>query len=153
MVCPKVIRRATRACAAPETGVGVRVACRSWSCVVVMRAACRSCLRATRQSCRACDAIVMRGGRGKHAFAARGVGAGTERGREDENPLSTNFFTQTRTGQELPTIRSHIMPLTKKGRKIKRAMERSYGRKKGEGVFYASQRKGTIKGTHSRRKK
>ena len=45
------------------------------------------------------------------------------------------------------------MPLTKKGRKIKRAMTRSYGAKKGERVFYASQNKGTIKGTHRKRKK
>ena len=40
------------------------------------------------------------------------------------------------------------MPLTKKGRKIKRAMKKSYGKGKGERVFYASQKKGTIKGTH-----
>ena len=40
------------------------------------------------------------------------------------------------------------MPLTKKGRKIKRAMEKQYGKDKGEQVFYASQNKGTIKGTH-----
>ena len=40
------------------------------------------------------------------------------------------------------------MPLTKKGEKIKSAMEKQYGKKKGEGVFYASQKKGKIKGTH-----
>lgn len=40
------------------------------------------------------------------------------------------------------------MPLTKKGRKIKAAMVRQYGHKKGKSVFYASQKKGTIKGTH-----
>jgi len=40
------------------------------------------------------------------------------------------------------------MPLTKKGRKIKRAMKEEYGKEKGEQVFYASQNKGTIKGTH-----
>ena len=40
------------------------------------------------------------------------------------------------------------MPLTKKGSKIKRRMRESYGKKKGTRVFYASQRKGTIKGTH-----
>jgi len=38
------------------------------------------------------------------------------------------------------------MPLTKKGRKIKKAMEKEYGKKKGESVFYASERKGAIKG-------
>lgn len=40
------------------------------------------------------------------------------------------------------------MPLTKKGRKIKKSMEKYYGKEKGEDVFYASQQKGTIKGTH-----
>jgi hypothetical protein len=43
------------------------------------------------------------------------------------------------------------MPLTKKGKKIKRAMKKSYGKEKGEDVFYASQNKGTIKGTHKRK--
>lgn len=38
------------------------------------------------------------------------------------------------------------MPLTKKGRKIKKAMKKQYGEEKGESVFYASERKGTIKG-------
>lgn len=45
------------------------------------------------------------------------------------------------------------MPLTKKGAKIKRAMVKQYGAKKGERVFYASQKKGTIKGTHKVRRK
>jgi len=40
------------------------------------------------------------------------------------------------------------MPLTKKGKKIKRAMQEQYGKKKGEQVFYASQNKGNITGTH-----
>lgn len=40
------------------------------------------------------------------------------------------------------------MPLTKKGKKIKAAMKKQYGAEKGEDVFYASQKKGTIKGTH-----
>ena len=38
------------------------------------------------------------------------------------------------------------MPLTAKGKKIKRKMEKEYGKKKGEQVFYASENKGTIKG-------
>ena len=38
------------------------------------------------------------------------------------------------------------MPLTKKGSKIKKAMAKQYGRKKGKKVFYASKNKGTIKG-------
>lgn len=40
------------------------------------------------------------------------------------------------------------MPLTPKGEKIKSAMQKEYGDKKGEQVFYASQNKGTITGTH-----
>jgi len=43
------------------------------------------------------------------------------------------------------------MPLTKKGTEIKKAMEKQYGKKKGEEVFHASQNKGTIKGTHKKR--
>lgn len=39
-------------------------------------------------------------------------------------------------------------PLTKKGKKIKRRMQKHYGKKKGTQVFFASQKKGTIKGTH-----
>ena len=38
------------------------------------------------------------------------------------------------------------MPLTTKGRKIKSAMIKQYGKEKGKQVFYASERKGTIKG-------
>ena len=44
------------------------------------------------------------------------------------------------------------MPLTEKGKKIKRAMEKEYGSERGERVFYASQNKGKIKGTHKPRK-
>mgnify|MGYP001605457424 CR=1 FL=1 len=44
------------------------------------------------------------------------------------------------------------MPLTPKGRKIQSAMKKEYGAKKGKRVFYASQNKGTIKGTHKRKK-
>jgi len=38
------------------------------------------------------------------------------------------------------------MPKTKKGRKIMKAMKKTYGKKKGTSVFYASKKKGTIKG-------
>ncbi len=38
------------------------------------------------------------------------------------------------------------MPLNKKGKKIKSAMMKEYGAKKGKQVFYASENKGTIKG-------
>jgi len=45
------------------------------------------------------------------------------------------------------------VPLTKKGNKIKRAMMKTYGKKKGTRVFYASANKGTIKGVDRRRRK
>ena len=38
------------------------------------------------------------------------------------------------------------MPLTEKGEKIKGAMQKEYGEKKGEQVFYASKNKGKITG-------
>ncbi len=37
------------------------------------------------------------------------------------------------------------MPLNAKGKAIKKAMDKEYGDKKGEKVFYASRNKGTIK--------
>lgn len=43
------------------------------------------------------------------------------------------------------------MPLTAKGQKIKRAMIKQYGKKKGEMIFYASENKGTITGIKKRR--
>jgi len=43
------------------------------------------------------------------------------------------------------------MPLTKKGKKIKAAMKKEYGSKKGEDVFYASANKGRIKGVERTR--
>ena len=45
------------------------------------------------------------------------------------------------------------MPLNKKGKKIKAAMKKQYGAKKGESVFYASENKGTIKGVTKSKKK
>jgi hypothetical protein len=45
------------------------------------------------------------------------------------------------------------MPLTKKGAKIEKAMEKEYGAKKGKKVFYASVNKGIIKGAHKGKKK
>ena len=45
------------------------------------------------------------------------------------------------------------MPLTKKGTKILKKMEKTYGKEKGEKVFYASENKGTIKGVHKGKKK
>jgi hypothetical protein len=45
------------------------------------------------------------------------------------------------------------MPLTKKGAKIKRQMQKLYGKEKGARVFFASANKGKIKGVHKKRKK
>jgi hypothetical protein len=45
------------------------------------------------------------------------------------------------------------MPLTKKGTKIKRSMQKTYGKKKGEAVFYASKNAGKIKGVEKKGKK
>jgi len=42
------------------------------------------------------------------------------------------------------------MPLTTKGSKIKSAMTKKYGEKKGEQIFYASANKGTIKGVEKK---
>lgn len=42
------------------------------------------------------------------------------------------------------------MPLTPKGKKIKAAMDKEYGKKRGDRVFYASQNSGRIKGTHKK---
>ena len=38
------------------------------------------------------------------------------------------------------------MPLKKKGKKIMKAMKKTYGKKEGKKVFYASKNKGKIKG-------
>lgn len=43
------------------------------------------------------------------------------------------------------------MPLTKKGSKIKKAMDKEYGKKKGDSVFYASRNKGKIKGVDKKK--
>ena len=43
------------------------------------------------------------------------------------------------------------MPLTDKGKKIKKAMKKQYGKKKGEKIFYASANKGTITGVDKKR--
>lgn len=41
------------------------------------------------------------------------------------------------------------MPLTAKGKRILANMKKQYGAEKGKQVFYASQEKGTITGTHN----
>lgn len=44
------------------------------------------------------------------------------------------------------------MPLTAKGKKIKSAMQKEYGKKKGEKIFYATENKGKIKGVTKKKK-
>ena len=45
------------------------------------------------------------------------------------------------------------MPKTAKGKKIMKAMKRTYGSEKGEEVFYKSRNKGTIKGVDRKRRR
>jgi hypothetical protein len=40
------------------------------------------------------------------------------------------------------------MPLTKKGKKILKQMQKEYGKERGKRVFYASVNSGKITGTH-----
>jgi hypothetical protein len=45
------------------------------------------------------------------------------------------------------------MPLTAKGKKVKAAMTKQYGKEKGERVFYATENKGKVKGLAKKEKK
>ena len=45
------------------------------------------------------------------------------------------------------------MPLTYKGKKVMSAMESQYGKEKGKSVFFASIKKGKLKGVEGKRKK
>jgi hypothetical protein len=45
------------------------------------------------------------------------------------------------------------MPLNKKGKKIMKSMKKTYGKKEGEKVFYASKNKGTIKKVEKKSRK
>jgi hypothetical protein len=45
------------------------------------------------------------------------------------------------------------MPLTAKGKKIRKSMREQYGKKRGDEVYYASQNKGTITGTEKKQKR
>lgn len=44
------------------------------------------------------------------------------------------------------------MPLSKKGKKIKKAMKKVYGKEKGEEMFSATENKGKVKGLTKRKK-
>jgi hypothetical protein len=48
---------------------------------------------------------------------------------------------------------SNIVPLTKKGKKVKAAMAKTYGKERGERVFYATENKGSLKGLAKKEKK
>ena len=45
-----------------------------------------------------------------------------------------------------------MVPLTDKGKKIKKVMTKQYGKKKGEKIFYASANKGTITNIDKKRR-
>jgi hypothetical protein len=45
------------------------------------------------------------------------------------------------------------MPLTKKGREVKAAMAKTYGKERGERVFYATERKGAVTGLTKRKER
>ena len=45
------------------------------------------------------------------------------------------------------------MPLTEKGRKVKKAMEHAYGKDKGKKIFYATENKGKVKELIKKKKK
>ena len=45
------------------------------------------------------------------------------------------------------------MPLTPKGKKIKKNMEKEYGKKKGTSIFYASINKGKVTGAEGKKSK
>lgn len=44
------------------------------------------------------------------------------------------------------------MPLTEKGKKVKKSLVKQYGKEKGEQVLYAMENKGTAKGLSKKRK-
>lgn len=44
------------------------------------------------------------------------------------------------------------MPLSKKGKKIKKSMEKRYGKEKGDKVFYTSENSGKIKGVKGKKR-
>ena len=45
------------------------------------------------------------------------------------------------------------MPLSKKGKKVLKSMEKTYGKEKAKEVFYASINKGKIKGAEKKKRK
>jgi len=45
------------------------------------------------------------------------------------------------------------MPLTTKGKKIKKTLSKEYGAKKGESIFYAMKNAGKVTGVEQKRRK
>ena len=45
-----------------------------------------------------------------------------------------------------------VMPLNEKGKKVRRAMRKTYGKDKGDEVFYASENSGKLKGIKRHKK-
>lgn len=45
------------------------------------------------------------------------------------------------------------MPLTAKGKTVKAAMQKQYGKERGERVFYATENKGKVRGLTKKEKK
>lgn len=45
------------------------------------------------------------------------------------------------------------MPLTAKGKKVKAAMQKQYGKERGGRVFYATENKGKVRGLAKKEKK
>ena len=45
------------------------------------------------------------------------------------------------------------MPLNEKGKKIMKSMQKQYGKKRGETIFYASKNKGVIKGVEKKKRR
>ena len=90
----------------------------------------------------------VRGGRDTDLYASDD----TELGGTQMSPRRHSESAVGGGGGSITTMEGN-MPLTKKGAKIKRSIEREYGRKKGEDVFYASVNKGTIKGAHKGKRK
>jgi hypothetical protein len=61
--------------------------------------------------------------------------------------------TEYGTGAASPSGQEVAMPLNRKGSKVMRAMQGTYGAEQGKRVFYASKNSGRIKGVERKRRK
>lgn len=62
--------------------------------------------------------------------------------------LCKNGFFEIKNQKQFDKLKEATMPLTKKGRRVMKAMRKQYGAKKAKQVFYSSANKGTISGVH-----